>query len=211
VLVVFLGVIGAGIIGLEAGVDGLAVPLLATQILWINLLTDSGLALALGIDPTIDDLMVDPPRRIDDRMIDGKMGSVVALTGLTVALSALIAFDLELVGGLLDGTGDLTSARTHAFTTVVLAQIFNAFNSRSYSTSVFGQVHNRWLTGAAALTFALQVLVVHAPFLNEAFGTAPMSLADWGVTFLLSSTVLWVEEIRKTIVRRAGAHDTPSV
>ncbi|MDH3251117.1 MAG: HAD-IC family P-type ATPase, partial [Acidimicrobiia bacterium] len=62
VLVVFLGVIGAGMLGLEAGVDEVAVPLLATQILWINLLTDSGLALALGIDPTIDDLMVEPPR-----------------------------------------------------------------------------------------------------------------------------------------------------
>ncbi len=202
VLVVFLGVIGAGMIGLEAGIDGLAVPLLATQILWINLLTDSGLALALGIDPTIDDLMADPPRRIDDRMIDAKMGRVVGLTGLTVALSALVAFDLELTGGLLDGTGDLTSARTHAFTTVVLAQIFNAFNSRSYSTSVLHQVRNKWLTGAAILTFLLQVLVVHAPFLNEAFDTAPMSLGDWAITLALSSAVLWVEEIRKVFVRR---------
>ncbi len=202
VLVVFLGVIGAGLLGLEAGIDELAVPLLATQILWINLLTDSGLALALGIDPTIDDLMADPPRQIDDRMIDSKMGRVVGLTGLTVALSALVAFDLELTGGLLDGVGDLTSARTHAFTTVVLAQIFNAFNSRSYSTSVFGQVHNHWLTGAAVLTLLLQILVVHAPFLNEAFDTAPMSLGDWAITFALSSTVLWVEEVRKLFVRR---------
>jgi magnesium-transporting ATPase (P-type) len=205
VLVVFLGVIGAGMIGLEAGIDGLAVPLLATQILWINLLTDSGLALALGIDPTIDDLMADPPRKLDDRMIDAKMGRVVGLTGLSVALSALVAFDLELTGGLLGGSGDLTSARTHAFTTVVLAQVFNAFNSRSYSTSVFGQVHNRWLTGAAALTVALQVLVVHAPFLNEAFDTAPMSLTEWGVTIGLASVVLWIEEIRKLFVRRRSS------
>ena len=205
VLVVFLGVVGAGVIGLEAGVDGLAVPLLATQILWINLLTDSGLALALGIDPTIDDLMADPPRRLDDRMIDAEMGRVVGLTGLTVALSALVAFDLELTGGLLGGTGDLTSARTHAFTTVVLAQIFNAFNSRSYSTSVLKQVHNTWLTGAAILTFLLQVLVVHAPFLNEAFDTAPMSLRDWAAAFVLSSCVLWVEEFRKMVVRRRNA------
>ena len=202
VLVVFLGVIGAGMLGLEAGIDELAVPLLATQILWINLVTDSGLALALGVDPTIDDLMADLPRRIDDRMIDLKMGRVVGLTGLTVALSALVAFDLELVGGLIDGTGDLTSARTHAFTTVVLAQIFNAFNSRSYSTSVFGQVRNHWLTGAAVLTFLLQILVVHTPFLNAAFDTTAMSLQDWAVTTALSSAVLWVEEIRKALVRR---------
>jgi magnesium-transporting ATPase (P-type) len=207
VLVVFLGVIGAGVLGLEAGVDELAVPLLATQILWINLLTDSGLALALGIDPTIDDLMADRPRKLTDRMIDSKMGRVVGLTGLTVALSALVAFDLELTGGLLDGTGDLRSARTHAFTTVVLAQIFNAYNSRSYSSSAFEQVFsNRWLTGAAMLTLSLQILVVHAPFLNEAFETAPMSLGDWAVTFALSSTVLWVEEVRKLMLRRRN-HD----
>ena len=203
VLVVFLGVIGAGLIGLEAGIDELAVPLLATQILWINLLTDSGLALALGIDPTIDDLMASPPRRLSDRMIDSKMGRVVGLTGLTVALSALVAFDLELVGGLLGGTGDLTGARTHAFTTVVLAQIFNAYNSRSSSSSAFTRVFsNRWLTGAALLTLALQVAVVHAPFLNEAFDTAPMSLGDWLVALALSSSVLWVEEVRKLFVRR---------
>jgi magnesium-transporting ATPase (P-type) len=203
VLVVFLGVIGAGVLGIEAGVGELAVPLLATQILWINLLTDSGLALALGIDPTIDDLMADRPRRLTDRMIDAKMGRVVGLTGLTVALSALAAFDFELTGGLLGGTGDLTSARTHAFTTVVLAQIFNAYNSRSYSLSAFGQFFsNRWLTGAALLTLALQVAVVHTPFLNDAFDTAPMSFDDWMVTLALSSAVLWVEELRKLILRR---------
>jgi magnesium-transporting ATPase (P-type) len=202
VLVVFLGVIGAGVLGIEAGVGELAVPLLATQILWINLLTDSGLALALGIDPTIDDLMADRPRRLTDRMIDARMGRVVGMTGLTVALSALVAFDLELTGGLLDGNGDLSSARTHAFTTVVLAQIFNAYNSRSYSSSAFGQVRNRWLTGAAVLTLLLQILVVHAPFLNDAFDTVPMSVGDWAVTFALSSAVLWVEEVRKLVLRR---------
>ena len=83
----------------------------------------------------------------------------------------------------------------------MLAQIFNAFNSRSYSTSVLNQVHNKWLTGAAILTFLLQVAVVHAPFLNEAFDTAPMSLGDWAITFALSSAVLWVEETRKLLVR----------
>jgi hypothetical protein len=63
-------------------------------------------------------------------------------------------------------------------------------------------VHNKWLTGAAALTVLLQVLVVHAPFLNEAFETAPMSIGGWAVTGALSSAVLWVEEIRKLFVRR---------
>ena len=204
VLTVFFGVIGAGLLGLEAG-EGLAVPLLATQILWINLLTDSGLALALGIDPTIEDLMTRAPRKPTDRMIDAKMSRVVGLTGVIVALSALASLDLELTGGLLGGSGDLVSARTNAFTTIVLAQIFNAFNARSYRASAFTQAtSNRWLLSAAAATLLLQIAVVHLPFLNVAFGTTPMGVDDWLVSLALASSVLWVEEARKAALRRRG-------
>ena len=203
VLTVFLGVIGAGLLGLGAGDDGLAVPLLATQILWINLLTDSGLALALGIDPTIEDLMTRRPRRPTDRIIDFRMGRVVGLTGVVVAVSALVALDLELTGGLLGGTGDLVSAQTNAFTTIVLAQIFNAYNARSNRASAFTQItSNRGLMWAVAVTVLLQIGVVHLPFLNAAFGTTPMGFEDWLVAFALGSSVLWVEELRKIVARR---------
>jgi Ca2+-transporting ATPase len=73
VLAVFLGVVLAGVIGLSHGADQLVLPLLATQILWINLLTDTAPALAMGVDPETDDVMSRPPRSMRDRVIDGRM------------------------------------------------------------------------------------------------------------------------------------------
>ncbi len=204
VLVVMLGVVLAAPLGLEAaGVEGeLAVPLLATQILWINLMTDSALALALGVDSAIDDVMARPPRRVGERVVDGRMVGTIALVGATTAIGGLIAFDLELEGGLLGGSGDVATARTMVFTTLVLAQVANAFNARSDRASAFvGLFRNRLLWGAAALTVAGQVLVVHLRPLGAAFDTEPLSLGQWAICTALASAVLWVEEIRKLLGR----------
>jgi magnesium-transporting ATPase (P-type) len=206
VLVMFIGVLAASAIGLtDVTNDGdavLAVPLLATQILWINLLTDSALALALGVDPAVDDVMAQSPRRPDDRVIDRPMFTTIALVGVTTAIVGLVALDLELAGGLLGGTGDIDTARTMLFTTVVLAQIFNAFNSRSDRVSAFVRpFENRLLWLAVAVTVGLQVLVVHAEPLNRAFDTVPLDARRWVICWALASVVLLVDEIRKLIVR----------
>ena len=209
VLAMFFGIVGASVIGLSATDGELAVPLLATQILWINLLTDTGLALALGVDPSVDDPMTRPPRKLTDRIIDRPMITTIALTGVVLAAAGLIAFDLENVGGLLGGSGDITSARTHVFTTLVLGNILAAFNARSDMASAFTDVFaNRWLWLAAGTTVALQVAVVHLPQLNGAFDTTPMSVQDWLTCAALASLVLWVDEIRKLAVRKKG-HLTP--
>jgi P-type Ca2+ transporter type 2C len=85
VLTVFFGVVGAGVLGLagsDAGAShAVVLPLLATQILWINLVTDSGPALAMGVDPSIGDVMTHPPRRRDARVIDMRMWSSVIQIG----------------------------------------------------------------------------------------------------------------------------------
>jgi P-type Ca2+ transporter type 2C len=204
VLVMFVGVLAAGALGLTdaTGGTGLNVPLLATQILWINLLTDSALALALGVDPAVEDVMSAPPRRITDRIIDRSMVTTIVLIGLTSAVVGLVALDVELTGGLLGGSGDITSARTMAFTTVVLAQIFNAFNARSDLVSAFVRpFDNRLLWAAAALTVVLQIAVVHAPPLQRAFDTEALGAGQWATCVALASAVLWVDEIRKLIAR----------
>ena len=85
VLTMFLGVMLAGVIGLDATGDAIAVPLLATHILWINLLTDSAPALALGVDPPPDDVMARPPRRLTDRIIDARMWTGIVWVGLVMA------------------------------------------------------------------------------------------------------------------------------
>ena len=207
VLVMFVGVLAAGALGLTVAASGgggetLAVPLLATQILWINLVTDSALALALGVDPAVDDVMKVPPRRLTDRVIDRSMVTTIALIGVTTAVAGLVALDLELAGGMLGGSGEIETARTMAFTTVVLAQIFNAFNARSDRSSAFVRMlDNRLLWAAAGLTVALQIAVVHLPPLNRAFDTEPLDVQQWAICAALSSSVLVVDEIRKAIVR----------
>ncbi|MDP8255658.1 MAG: cation-transporting P-type ATPase, partial [Candidatus Alcyoniella australis] len=205
VLVMFVGVLAAGALGLTdaTGGDGLAVPLLATQILWINLLTDSALALALGVDPAVEDVMDVPPRRVTDRIVDRSMIVTIALIGVTSAIAGLIALDLELAGGLLGGSGDISTARTMVFTTIVLAQIFNAFNARSDTVSAFVRpFDNRLLWAAAGLTLVLQIAVVHAPPLQRAFDTDALDITQWATCVGLASAVLWVDEIRKVIRRR---------
>jgi magnesium-transporting ATPase (P-type) len=202
VLVMFIGVLAAGALGLTDTAEGLAVPLLATQILWINLVTDSALALALGVDPAVENVMEEKPRRLTDRVIDRSMLVTIILIGTVTAAAGLIALDLELAGGMLGGSGEIGPARTMVFTTVVLAQIFNAFNSRSDRVSAFVRpFDNGLLWAAAALTVLLQIAVVHLPPLNRAFDTDPLDARQWLICVVLSSTVLIADEIRKLIVR----------
>ncbi len=202
VLVVFVGVLAASQLGLTGGTDELNVPLLATQILWINLLTDSSLALALGVDPAVEDVMARPVRQLDERIVDRSMVGTIALIGVVSAAAGLLALDIGLPGGLVEGSDDIATARTMVFTTIVLAQIFNAFNARSAIVSAFVRpFENRLLWLAAATTLTLQVVVVHVPFMSEAFATRPLDWSRWSICAALATTVLLAEEIRKVIVR----------
>jgi P-type Ca2+ transporter type 2C len=209
VLTMFFGVVFAGALGLHAADEALAVPLLAAQILWINLLTDSAPALALGVDPPPDDVMRRRPRGLGDRVIDRDMWVGIMYVGLIMAVVTLAALDLGLDGGLLGGSGEVEEGRTMAFTTLVLAQLFNCFNARSERTSAFHRLFtNRYLWGAVALSLALQVLVVQAHFLNDAFDTTPLSLGEWLVCTVLASVVLWAVEAKKLLERQVRAPRT---
>ncbi len=210
VATVFFGVVFAGALGLaDASAGGvIVVPLLATQILWINLVTDSGPALAMGVDPETDDVMSRPPRRAGARILDRRMWTVILGIGFVMAAATLLTIDIFLPGGLVEGTGDLDTARTAGFTTLVLAQLFNALNSRSDTTSAFRHLFvNPWLWGSLALAAILQLLVVEVPALQVAFGTAPLSPSQWGVAVAMASTVLWAGELGKLVLRwRARRH-----
>jgi P-type Ca2+ transporter type 2C len=198
VLTVFLGVIGAGVIGLKGAGDVVVLPLLATQLLWINLITDSGPALALGVDPSNNDLMAAKPRPINDRLIDARMWADVMQTGLVIALLTLLTIDIYLPGGLIEGSYDLASARTAGFTVLVLTSMFTCITARSETVSAFTNLFvNGWLWGAIALSVLLQVAVVHLGFLNLAFGTVPLTFDQWLLCVAMASVVLWVSELRK--------------
>ncbi len=186
-------------------------PLLATQILWINLITDSAPALAMAVDPASGDVMARPPRRIDERVIDARMWAGVIQIGLVMAVATLLTIDLYLPGGLIAGTHDLDMARTAGFTVLVFAQLFNCLNARSETASAFVQLFvNQWLWGALALALLLQVAVVHLGWLNVAFGTVPLTLDQWAVCAGMGSLVLWFSELRKWVsrvhTRRTGGY-----
>ncbi len=216
VLTVFLGVVLASVIGLTRPDGALVLPLLATQILWINLLTDSGPALAMGVDPESEDVMSRPPRALGARVIDARMWGGVLVVGLVMALVTLAMIDLSLPGGLLPGSGDLDTARTAGFTVLVLAQLFNALSSRSETVSAFHRIGaNRWLWAAIGLSLLLQVAVVHVPLLAAAFGTTPLTGGQWLTCLAMASAVLWAAELRKLALRlvdrrRAGQTVPPA-
>jgi P-type Ca2+ transporter type 2C len=206
VLTVFLGVVGASVIGLnvsDAAIGGgVVLPLLATQLLWINLITDTAPAIAMGMDPATDDLMGRKPRRVSERLIDTRMWVSVIQTGVVIALAALLTMDFYLPGGLIAGAGDLTTARTAGFTVVVFTSLFTCFTARSDTTSAFTHLFvNPWLWGAVALSLSLQVAVVHVPFLNIAFGTAPLAFDQWMVCAAMGSMVLIFSEVKKLVGR----------
>jgi magnesium-transporting ATPase (P-type) len=206
VLTVFFGVALGRVIGLSTEGKAIVLPLLATQILWINLITDSGPALAMGIDPQMDDVMARRPRRPGERVIDARMWRTVALTGLVMCVVTLLTLDLYLPGGLIEGDRELDNARTASFTVLVFAQLFNALNARSEESSAFHHIWvNAWLWGAIVLAVLLQIAVVHIDLLNVAFGTVPLTLKQWVVCAALSSVVLWVSELKK----RAGRLGMP--
>ncbi len=209
VLTVFLGVVGAGVIGLKSTAPGagdvVVLPLLATQLLWINLVTDSGPALAMGVDPPTNDLMARQPRHVSERVIDARMWASVIQTGFVIAVVTLLTIDIFLPGGLIAGSHDISTARTAAFTVLVFTSLFGCFTARSDTTSAFVHLFdNRWLWGAVALSLLLQVAVVHVGFLNLAFGTQPLSLEQWLVCVAMASGVLWFSELRKLIGRAWG-------
>ena len=202
VLTVFLGVVGASVIGLQQPGVAVVLPLLTTQILWLNLITDSWPALAMGMDPPAADVMQRQPRHRDARVINARMWMGIFEISAVIAAVTLLTMDMYLPGGLIEGTDDLTTARTAGFTVLVIAHLFNCFNARSETTSAFANLlSNPWLWAAVALSGLLQVAVVHVPVLNVAFGTAPLTASQWLVCAGMASAVLWYSEGRKLVVR----------
>jgi len=204
VLTMFLGVLLAKFLGLGAVPGEVVVfPLLATQILWINLVTDGAPALALGLDPADENVMQQQPRPRGSGVITKPMWFGIALVGVVMAVGTLFVLDFSLPGGFIAGSGAMDYARTMAFTTLVLFQLFNVLNARSDSHSAFRRLFdNPWLWGALAFSLGLQFAVIYLPFLQRAFDTVALSLTDWGLCVLVGSSVLWLRELSKWISRR---------
>jgi len=211
VLTMFFGVLLADAIGLTApAAGGVALPLLATHILWINLVTDGAPALALGVDPAGPGAMARPPRPRGEAVVTGRMWLGIVYVGVIMAAGTLLVLDASLPGGLIEGEGDMRYAQTMAFTTLVFFSLFTVFNARSDERSAFaGLFSNKWLWGAVLLSLALQAAVIYVPFLQQAFSTVALSAADWLACAAVASSVLWLSELRKRFSSLDGhrSHD----
>ena len=201
VMTMFFGVLLADFIGLTAaGGGGVVLPLLATQILWINLVTDGAPALALGVDPAEAGLMQKPPRARDEGVITRRMWVGILFVGAITATGTLIVLDASLPGGLIEGSGNMRYAQTMAFTTLMFFSLFTVFNARSDERSAFaGLFSNKWLWGAVLLSLLLQVAVIYVPFLQLAFSTTSLSFSDWLYCAAVASSVLWLRELSKLV------------
>jgi P-type Ca2+ transporter type 2C len=203
VMTMFVGVLLADVIGLKAeGGSGVVLPLLATHILWINLVTDGAPALALGMDPADAGIMNEPPRPRGEGVITRRMWAGIFFVGAIVAAGTLLVLDASLPGGLLEGSGSMRYAQTMAFTTLVFFSLFNVFNARSDERSAFvGLFSNTWLWGAVLLSLLLQAAVIYIPFLQQAFSTVSLSFGDWVGCAAVASSVLWLRELSKVVTR----------
>jgi calcium-translocating P-type ATPase len=219
VFIIFFGVLLASLIGLQDPTTSVAVSALtATQILWINLLTDSAPALALGMDKTEDDVMAQKPRPANSPIISAAIWLDIIVFGFVMAVFGLLAVDMSLPGGLIptefadfiNGNAplahDLDAARSMCFTMLVFAEMIYALGSRSNTRSVFADFgSNRMLLGAIALSVLLQVLVIQVPFLNSAFSTTGLSIWQWLICVLFSFFILAFSETKKWLIRRRTA------
>jgi Ca2+-transporting ATPase len=191
---------GAIITILMAQVVGLPAPFTAIQILWVNLIMDGPPALALGVDPPDPDVMQRPPRDPDAQVLDVRRVLNLLLLGAAMAVGTLGMLRYGLA------VGDETVASTLAFTTFVLYQVVNAFNSRDDVTTALRRhsLTNHKLLWALAGVIVLQIAAVHVPFMQTIFDTTALTPSQWGLAAGVAVSVLVVEEARKAVVRAMG-------
>jgi Ca2+-transporting ATPase len=179
---------------------GLPLPLLPIQILWMNLVTDGFPALALAVDPKAPNLMRQPPRRPDDRLLDRSRLLSIGGEGLMLALIALGAFSASLFLW----HQSVEQARTVAFTVMVIAQLVHAFNSRSDRLSIvqLGITTNRSLIWAFLLSLAVQLAVLTIPAAAPIFKVASLPVEDWELMAFMGLFPLMAMEVVKWLKRR---------
>jgi Ca2+-transporting ATPase len=180
---------------------GWPAPLVAIQLLWINLVTDALPAMALGVEPPEPDVMRRPPRPPNERVITRSRGLRIIYHGALNAAVAAIAFYAVYRGN----DANVPAARTAAFATLAFAQLTFSFACRSerYTLPQLGFLSNRWLVGAIAVSALLQLLALTVPFVQPLFKVTPLPSA-WErlLVGVLAFVPVSIVEVTK-LVRRA--------
>lgn len=189
------------------------IPLLATQILWINLITDSLPAIALGVDPGDKDVMRHKPRNPKESFFARGAGVRAVIGGVLIGLLTLFAFyygltqhGYQLGSGMLSEEALKTAlpyARTMAFVVLAASQLFYALSMRNFNKSILkiGLLSNKFLIGAIIIGILLQLAVIAIPVFADAFGVHNLSAMEWGVALGFALLPLVVNEIIKAFTK----------
>ncbi|MFH1211267.1 MAG: cation transporting ATPase C-terminal domain-containing protein, partial [archaeon] len=178
---------------------GLPLPLLAIQILFMNLVTDNLPALTLGFNPPSHDIMKVKPRK-DSRLINKQLITlmIIAAAIISIGVVGLFYYEIKMLGH------DVDTARTTALVTLILFEITNAFNFRSFrkpvhKTNLFG---NKWLIYASAASIIATIAIIYTDA-NTIFGTAPIGIWSWVIAIAISLSVVGIFDIIKMVnIRR---------
>ncbi|HIK16438.1 MAG TPA: cation-translocating P-type ATPase [Leptolyngbyaceae cyanobacterium M33_DOE_097] len=182
---------------LLAPLFGMPLPLIPLQILWVNLLADGLLALALSVEPSERKIMRRPPRHPDESVFGRGVGRGIVWIGLLLGLVLLaVAYHYWFTGQ--------ANWQTMVFTTLALSRVGMAEAMRSDRDSLFqiGLLSNKPLLGAVVLTFGLQMAVIYIPVLQSVFQTTALSAIDLLISLSLSIAILMAIEVEKWLIRR---------
>ena len=170
------------------------------HVLWINLITDSLPALALGMEPSEDDIMNRKPRNTKDGIFSDGLGFAVLYQGLFVSILTVLSY---FVGGYFEhGAWSFAQSNmgiTMAFITMSMAEIFHSYNMRAKHTIFNIKSHNIYLFGAMALSFVLTTLVVFVPFMRSIFSLEAITFVEYLIAMGLALAIIPLVEIVKLI------------
>ena len=194
ILLMAVAILFGPFLGIPAGV----IPLIAIQILFVNLATDGLPALALAVDPHSQDIMKEKPRPRSQNIFSGPVVNYLIVAGIWTCVAPLGVFIWALQSGKL-----LVEAQCVCFVTLIIIQFFNAYCCRSLERSVFnlGVKANRWLHAAIASQVLLLCLIVYLPALQGPFNTYPLGAQDWLFSIAAAASIIIVAEIYKAAYR----------
>ena len=177
--------------------SGYPLPLLASQIIWLNFITDGFLDVALAMEPKEKGLLLAKFKKSGRFLIDSLMVQRIFVMALPMSIGAFFVFQKYL-------DFNLTKALTISLTTLAVFQWFNAFNCRSENKSIFRMnfFSNKWLIAATFIVVFLQLLAVYHPMMQKILRTTALELSDWLIAVAIAFSIIIIEEIRKAIYRK---------
>ena len=182
-------------------ITGIGTPLTAIQLLWLNLVTDSFPALALGREKGEPDIMKQPPRKKSESIINGSMKANILVQSLAIFVSVFTSFVLGLTVFFKDAEVPIEGARTMAFATLILAELFRAYGARSERTSVFklGLFSNKFMNISVAGSIGLLLAVIYIPGVNGIFDNIALGFMPWIPILLLALIPFAASEVHKLV------------